>query len=79
MSEYTTDLHGPPHLFEPGRIYFVTAGTLYKKLFFDTPEKPTFLRDTLLSEAADHRWRMEAWAVMAGCRSAITAQSVIYE
>ncbi len=64
-SKYTAEIHGPPHRFEPNQIYFVTSGTLYKKILFTTPEKLTFLRDTLLGEASRNDWVMEAWAVMA--------------
>jgi len=46
-------------------VYFVTAGTLNKRHFFDKPEKRDLLERQLLSMAKGYRWQLEAWAVFA--------------
>ena len=57
--------HSPPHrTFEAG-TYMVTAGTYGKTRHFSTPERLTFLTDSLLKYATRYQWRLQAWAVMA--------------
>ena len=43
----------------------MTAGTLYKRLLFDTPPKRDSLERMLLSLAKERGWQLEAWAVFA--------------
>jgi REP element-mobilizing transposase RayT len=56
--------HAPVHRLSENGIYFVTAGTLYKKHLFDTPAKLDQLERTLLSLAKKCAWQLEAWAVL---------------
>jgi putative transposase len=46
-------------------VYFVTASTLYKQHYFDTPPKLDLLERLLLSVAKKGGWQLEAWAVFA--------------
>jgi len=46
-------------------VYFVTAGTLHKHHYFDTPPKRDLLERMLLSYAKEFGWQLEAWAVLA--------------
>jgi putative transposase len=43
----------------------VTAGTLHKRPFFETPAQRDLLEGWLLSLARQHGWQLEAWAVFA--------------
>lgn len=57
--------HAPPHrFFEPG-TYMVTAATMYKRLFFDTPAKLTLAQNYLLHTLQEFGWQPQAWSVMA--------------
>ncbi|HTR43334.1 MAG TPA: transposase [Pseudomonadales bacterium] len=53
----------PVHRLGDNTVYFVTAGTLHKKHFFDSPEKRDFLERNLLAHAKQSGWQLEAWAV----------------
>jgi len=44
-------------------VYFVTASTLHKQHFFNTPEKRDLLERLLLAFAKEYGWQLEAWAV----------------
>src|ERR1700729_143292 len=57
--------HAPVHRLADNAVYFVTAGTLYKKHLFDTPEKRDLLELYLLAFAKQCGWHLEAWAVFA--------------
>ncbi len=57
--------HAPVHRLGEHGIYFVTAGTLHKQHFFDTPAKRDLLERMLLSIAKRYAWQLEAWAVLA--------------
>jgi len=57
--------HSPPHRFFEAGTYMVTGATLYKKQFFDTPEKLTLLQNILLQTLQEFGWQPQAWAVMA--------------
>ena len=57
--------HAPVHRLAENAVYFVTAGTLHKKHFFNTPEKRDLLERLLLSFAKRDGWQLEAWAVFA--------------
>ncbi len=39
--------HSPAHLFAPGMIYMVTAGTLCREHFFNGHSRLEFLQDVL--------------------------------
>ena len=53
------------HRLSENGIYIVTAGTLHKKHLFNSPEQRDLLERLLLSEAKNHGWDLEAWAVFA--------------
>lgn len=55
--------HAPIHRLSSDGIYMVTAATLYKRPFFSTPEKLTFLENDMLTLAKLYSWQLEAWAV----------------
>jgi putative transposase len=57
--------HAPVHRLTENAVYFVTAGTLHKEHFFNTPEKRDFLERHLLVFARQSGWQLEAWAVFA--------------
>lgn len=57
--------HAPVHRLADNAVYFITAGTLHKRHLFDTPAKRDRLEGLLLSQAKEHRWQLEAWAVFA--------------
>ncbi len=57
--------HAPVHRLADNAVYFITAGTLHKRHLFDTPVKRDRLEGLLLSQAKEHRWQLEAWAVFA--------------
>ena len=53
------------HRLAENAVYFVTASTLHKHHFFDTPGKRDLLERLLLSFAKEFGWQLEAWAVFA--------------
>ncbi len=57
--------HAPVHRLADNAIYFVTAGTLLKQHFFNTPEKRDVLERQVLTLAKESGWQLEAWAVLA--------------
>jgi putative transposase len=57
--------HAPVHRLADNAVYFVTASTLHKQHFFDTPEKRDLLERLLLALAKECGWQLEAWAVFA--------------
>ena len=57
--------HAPVHRLADNAVYFVTASTLHKQHFFDTPAKRDLLERFLLSFAKTFGWKLEAWAVFA--------------
>jgi putative transposase len=57
--------HAPVHRLADNAVYFVTAATLNKQHFFDTPQKLDLLERLLLSFARKYGWQLEAWAVLA--------------
>src|SRR5262245_46929542 len=56
--------HAPVHRLNENGVYFLTAGTIYKQRFFDSPHKLDLLERMLLSEAKSSGWQLEAWAVL---------------
>lgn len=56
--------HAPPHRLEQSGVYFLTARTRERARLFHSPERLSFLRDTLLARASQYGWRLEAWAVL---------------
>ncbi len=56
--------HAPPHHFEAGRVYFVTAGTLYKKHHFSPDDHRAYLEERLLCTLERQGWTVQAWAVL---------------
>jgi len=57
--------HRPPHKYSMDGIYMITAGTLYKKLLFKSPEKLTMLQDVILEQLIKYQWAPKAWAIFA--------------
>ncbi len=57
--------HAPVHRLSENGVYFVTASTLHKKHFFNTPEKRDLLERLLLAITKRDGWQLEAWAVFA--------------
>jgi len=57
--------HAPVHRLAENTVYFVTASTLHKQHFFNTPEKRDLLERLLLAFAKEYGWQLEAWAVFA--------------
>jgi REP-associated tyrosine transposase len=57
--------HSPSHLFTPGALYMVTAGTHGKLPLFDSPEKLDYLLSQLFEETDKNQWQLHAWAMMA--------------
>ena len=55
--------HAPLHVFVPGTVYMVTAGTLNKEHVFRGPERLTLLQDCLRLALEAYRWELRAWAV----------------
>lgn len=55
--------HSPEHRFTPGMTYIVTAGTLDKLHFFNSPDRLVILQKTLLETLERHDWVVQAWAV----------------
>ncbi|MGE0102286.1 MAG: transposase [Blastocatellales bacterium] len=55
--------HAPAHRLTSDGVYIVTAATLYKENFFQSPEKLTLLESSLLALAKEYGWGLEAWAV----------------
>jgi putative transposase len=57
--------HAPVHRLTGHGVFIVTAGTLHKRLLFDTPAKRDLVERVLLSYAKHFGWQLEAWAVFA--------------
>src|SRR5690348_11269553 len=55
--------HAPVHRLSENGVYFVTASTLHKQHYFNTPEKRDLLENRLLGLAKEYGWQLEAWAV----------------
>lgn len=55
--------HSPTHQLAESGTFIVTAGTIYKRHFFNTEKKLKALHGGLLKYAAKYRWNLEAWAV----------------
>lgn len=57
--------HAPVHwLFEPG-IYMVTAATYQKVPHLNSPARLDFFLESLFDGAAEFKWSLRAWAVLA--------------
>ena len=57
--------HAPVHRLGENGVYIVTAGTWHKEFLFDADARRSLLERMLLSLARQHRWQLEAWAVLA--------------
>ena len=57
--------HCPAHLFKPGAVYIVTAGTFRKQKYFHTAERLDIVLTKLFEMAARYEWELQAWAVLA--------------
>ena len=56
--------HAPPHHFEEGQVYFVSAGMLHKKHHFSPDEHRAYQQERLLSALDRNGWLVQAWAVL---------------
>ena len=56
--------HAPPHCFESGKTYIITAGTLRKQKLFNTPQKLDLFAETTLELAANYNLSLQAWAFL---------------
>ena len=56
--------HAPAHRFGEAGVYFITAGTLYKRPFFRAPEALDALRDSLFAYATRYDCWLQAWALL---------------
>ncbi len=57
--------HSPAHRLGESGAYIVTAATYQKAHHFRTPERLTFLQETLFRLARQYSWHLQAWAIMA--------------
>jgi len=57
--------HSPLHQLGESGAYMVTAGTYQKKRLFSSDELLTMVQDSLFRIAAEYRWQLQAWAIMA--------------
>ena len=64
VSEYIVWPHRPAHLFVPGAMYSLTAGTTHRRNLVDTPHKKDLVLRTLFAQGARFGWSFEAWSVM---------------
>jgi putative transposase len=55
--------HAPTHRLSEAGAYMVTAATYQKQAFFASAKRLTSLCEQLMNLAAQHRWKLEAWAV----------------
>jgi len=56
--------HGPLHKLTGSGVYMVTAGTLYKQHFIDTPEKLTIVQNIFFELSRKYEWEPLAWAFL---------------
>jgi putative transposase len=56
--------HAPVHRMSVNGVYIVTAGTLHKQRLFNTPAKLDLLEGLVLTLSKQHKWQLEAWAIM---------------
>lgn len=64
--------HAPVHRLGDARCVIVTAGTYQKQHFFRSPDRLTFLQDTLLKTAQEYGWLLQAWALFSNHYHLIT-------
>jgi putative transposase len=57
--------HAPPHRLSPHGTYMVTAGTFGKKRLMHDEARLSLVCNLLLELAAEYRWGLQAWAVLA--------------
>ncbi len=55
--------HAPSHVVNHPGTYMITAGTVGKEHFFNTPEKLELLEEVLLTTLEKLGWKTQAWAV----------------
>ena len=55
--------HAPVHHLEEAGAYCVTAGTLHKEGFFQTPKQRDLLQELLFTFAERYKWFLQAWAI----------------
>ena len=58
------DTHRPPHIFIDNTYYFITISTLYKKSYFDTDQKKTFIKSALTNSCSTYKYDLIAWVIL---------------
>ena len=56
--------HRPPHIYEAGAIYFLSASTLQQQPLFDTDRKKSILRECLKEAAKKYLQSLKAWVII---------------
>ncbi len=56
--------HAPHHLWEPGKAYIITAGTVAKTHFMYTPQAKDAVLRSIRDTCRQSSWDLEAWAVL---------------
>jgi putative transposase len=57
--------HSPVHVFQPHTSYIITASTVRKEHFFNSPQKLALVQTRLFEAMAKYKWTIRAWAIMA--------------
>jgi len=55
--------HAPVHLFVPGRVYMVTAGTLHKEHYFRGRARLELLVAALHTAISAYGWELRSWVI----------------
>ena len=63
MEQYKTYTHTPPHLYQTGVKYFITASTYGRKRLLDDPAKEK-LFSSLLKSCDKYGWKLEDWVIL---------------
>jgi len=56
--------HNPPHYFNPGAKYFITASLYKKRGLMKQPEVKRHLLKSFFKACDRHGWRMEDWVIL---------------
>jgi putative transposase len=68
--------HNPPHCYSEKGTYMVTAATLNKINYFNTPQKLALLHNLLLEETSKYNWELKTWAVFSNHYHFIASNNV---
>ena len=56
--------HRPPHYYFDDKIYFITAKTIDKKMFFDNDEKKNILKNIISETSSLFHVKIYAWTIL---------------